>query len=259
MIRGLEAGRVLWLVLDPASVTFPFLAWLPRPPQLTVPVIVAAWLGLALAFTLGKRVRLTGSLLAVVMAYTLLLDEQTYSNNLYLLILVVGMLALAPNPAPFLRWQLTIVYAFAALRKLTPTYLSGLVVASHLPVTWEKPFAVMSTLAIGSLFAEAFLAGAFWSPRLRPAAWAVGLTLHLGCTLLLAPGFRLQLFVFSLEMVALYTAFGLPRCRRFARYGDLARSAPRAQGWVSSLTSRPTPRIVKQQVGPHRIEADFEG
>jgi hypothetical protein len=213
LIRGLEAGRVLWLVLDPAVLRLPLIAELPRPPQSAVPWIIILWLGLAAAFTFGKHTRVTGTLLAGLMAYTMLLDQQTYSNHLYLLILLVGIVALAPDPGFLLRWQLTIVYAFAALRKLTPLYLSGAVIASYLPpwlYEWRR-FEFMVPLALASILAEAFLAGAFWSSRLRPVAWVVGVTLHVSCTILLAPAFKVQLAVFSLEMIALYTAFGVPR------------------------------------------------
>jgi hypothetical protein len=213
LVRGLEAGRVLWAVLDPAVLRLPLIPDLPRPPQSVVPWVILLWLGLAAAFTLGKHTRLAGSLLAALMTYTMLLDQQTYSNHLYLLILLVGIVALAPNPMSLLRGQLTIVYAFAALRKLTPLYLSGAVIASYLPpwlYEWRR-FEYMVPLALASILVEAFLAGAFWSARLRPTAWVVGIALHVGCTLLLAPGFKVQLAVFSLEMIALYTAFGVPQ------------------------------------------------
>jgi hypothetical protein len=218
LIRGPEAGRVLWGVLRPDVAHFPLIG-LPLPPQNAVPLIVAAWMMLALAFTLGKWPKITGTLLVGLMAYTLLLDEQTYSNHLYLLILLIGIVSLAPRPEPLLRCQLTIVYTFAAVRKLTPVYLSGAVIAAHLPLSLQglRQFEIMFPLAIASIFTEAFLAIAFWSARFRLAAWVVGIGLHGSCILLLAPGFKLQLTVFSLEMIALYTAFGIPHALRSKR------------------------------------------
>jgi hypothetical protein len=68
----------------------------------------------------------------------------------------------------------------------------------------------MAPLAVASLLVEVFLAIAFWVPRWRPVAWIVGLTLHIGCIFILAPGYHTQIAVFALEMIALYTAFGPP-------------------------------------------------
>jgi uncharacterized membrane protein len=217
LVRGLEAGRVLWRVLDPEVLRLPIISWLPRPPQLAVPLLVLVWLALAAAFTLGHRTRVTGTALAILMGYTLLLDQQTYSNHLYLLLLIVGVLALAPNAPQLLRWQLSMVYGFSALWKCNAYYLSGAVIAAHLipPLQQWRQFEYMAPLAIASVFLEVFLAIAFWSPRWRPVAWVVGLSLHIGCVLILAPGYQVQIAVFALEMIALYTAFGPPPFRVF--------------------------------------------
>jgi HTTM domain len=212
LVRGLEAGRVLWHVLDPQVLRFPILSWLPRLPQLLLPGLILAWLVLAAAFTLGYRARVTGSALALLMGYTLLLDQQSYSNHLYLLVILVGVVALAENPSPFLRCQLSVVYGFSALWKCNAYYLPGTVIAAHLvpSLTRWRTFEYMAPLAAASLFVEVFLAIAFWVPRWRPAAWIVGLTLHIGCIFILAPGYHIQIAVFALEMIALYTAFGPP-------------------------------------------------
>jgi hypothetical protein len=222
LVRGLEAGRVLWRVLDPQVLHLPLVSWLPQPPQAAVPLLVLAWVALAVAFTLGYRTRLAGTGLAVLMFYTLILDQQTYSNHLYLLILIVAVVALAPDPAFLLRWQLSIVYGFSALWKCNAYYLSGAVIAAHLipPLEPWRKFEYMAPLAAASLFVEVFLAIAFWSPRYRPVAWVVGLALHLGCVAILAPGYQLQIAVFALEMIALYTAFGPPPLRVFRLMED---------------------------------------
>ena len=212
LIRGLEAGRVLARVLDPEVLQFPIIAWLPRLSPSALPALIVAWLLLAASFTVGFRVRATGSALALIMGYTLLLDQQSYSNHLYLLVLIVGVVALAPDPARLLRYQLSLVYGFSALWKCNAYYLSGIVIGAHLVPSlarWAK-FEYLAILAATSLLVEVFLAIAFWLPRYRPAAWIVGLLLHVGCTLMLAPGYQVQIAVFTLEMIALYTAFGPP-------------------------------------------------
>ncbi len=102
------------------------------------------------------------------------------------------------------------VYGCAALVKLNPSYLSGSVFLLYL-APWVpsqvKRFDVLAPLAVLSVVAELFLAMAFWSPRLRRPAWVVGLGLHLGIVVLLSPSVGVQLTVFGMEMVALYTAF----------------------------------------------------
>jgi hypothetical protein len=198
---------------------FPLLLWLPRLPQAALPALILAWLALAAAFTLGYRVRATGSALALIMVYSLLLDQQSYSNHLYLLALIVAVISLAPDPALLLRYQLSVVYGFSALWKCNAYYLSGIVIGAHLVPALEPwaRFEYMATLAAASLLVEVFLAIAFWVPRWRPAAWTLGLFLHVGCTLMLAPGYHVQIAVFTLEMIALYTAFGpVPFFRRRA-------------------------------------------
>ena len=217
LVRGLEAGRVLWRVLDPNVLAFPLLPWLPRPHQFVVPLLILAWVALAAGFTAGYRTRITGGGLVLLMAYTLLLDQQTYSNHLYLLILIVGVLASVPEPQPLLRWQLSIVYGFSVLWKCNLYYLSGAVIAAHLVPPFQQwgKFEYLAPLAFASVIAEAFLAVAFWLPRYRTLAWVVGLGLHFGCVLILAPGYQVQIAVFALEMVALYTAFGPPPFRLY--------------------------------------------
>jgi predicted DCC family thiol-disulfide oxidoreductase YuxK len=106
----------------------------------------------------------------------------------------------------------SIVYGFAALAKLNLDYVSGSVVASYLrrdgplavPEAWRamEPMLVLSVLGI---FTEAFLAIALWSRRWRPAAFVVGLSLHIGITGWLVP--TNSLVVFSILMFALFALF----------------------------------------------------
>ena len=95
--------------------------------------------GLGLTVAAGKAVPVTGTLLAALVGYVLTLDQQTYSNHLYLLSLLSVLLALAHTerhrePAlTLLRWQLVVVYAFAAASKVNADFLSGRVIAENLP------------------------------------------------------------------------------------------------------------------------------
>jgi hypothetical protein len=88
-----------------------------------------------------------------------------------------------------IRWQLTIVYAFTAISKLTPAWLSGdplarLLLDAH---GLALPPALLVVSAIGAAAAEAFLAPALWVRRLRPYVLAVGASAHLAFWLGAAP------------------------------------------------------------------------
>jgi len=244
LVRGLEAGRVLWRVLDPHVLSFPLISWLPRPTQAALAALIVVWLGLALAFTLGYRTRVTGTLLALIMGYTLLIDQQSYSNHLYLLVLLVGIVALAPSPSPLLRCQLSVVYGFSALWKCNAYYLSGVVIGVHLipSLSRWRQFEYLAPLAAASVFAEVFLAIAFWSTRWRPTAWVVGVLLHVGCIAILAPGYHVQIAVFTLEMIALYTAFGPPPfLSRWAGFATGADNRPPRPAVLPSTAGTPGP------------------
>ena len=134
------------LVADPLIVQMPLFPW-PRPSTFIVTCILVAWAGLGAAVAAGIAVRVTGALLAASIGYVVTLDQQTYSSHVYLLALTSGLLAVAHTksgrePAvALLRWQLIIVYAFAAASKINPVFLSGLVIAANLrPVFRDQVF-----------------------------------------------------------------------------------------------------------------------
>ena len=195
-------------------------------------LLIGLWLVGGVMLMLGWHTRVGGTMLTVALAVALLSDQQTYSNHLYLMLPVAALLTVADSgaavsldarragerdwvpgwPVWLLCAQISIVYAFAALAKLNPDFLSGSVVASYLrrdgllavPAAWRslEPMLVMSLFAICS---EAFLAFALWIPRWRPAALVVGLGLHLFIAGFLVP--TGPLFVFSLLMLPLYLLF----------------------------------------------------
>ena len=226
----LRAG-VAWDILGrfgPADVIrIPIVSALPDPASGAARLIVAGWAVAALAFTIGWRVRLSGTVLALTIAGYGLLDSQTYSNHLYLMLLLVILLTVGGSeaglavgrpsstipqwPVLLVKSQVTIVYAFAALTKLNGDFLSGTVLAGVLrngvipyPEAWRTQ-AVLSVVAAAAVFTELFLAAFLWSRRWRGAAFVLGLGLHLSITLLIAP--TLELIVFSLLMLGTYPLF----------------------------------------------------
>lgn len=227
LIRAFVAWRVLYRLTDPDVLRAPYADWLPEPGLPLVGVVIAIWAISAILFTLGWRVSITGPLLLASIVVTMSLDQQTYSNHLYLLSWLVLLLTLASAGSginirrvdtPVVRWpvlllmiQLSVVYGFSALTKLNESFLSGSVLAGALGFGL-LPFPdslrtrlFLSVAAAVVVFVEFFMAVFIWRVRFRPAAFVLGLGLHVSITLLMSG--TLELLVFSLEMLALYPLF----------------------------------------------------
>jgi hypothetical protein len=199
-----EAWANIGRVLSPQVVDMPYVAWYPVLPAVALPLFIGGWLCAALAFALGLGTRLCGVILTLSMAYTLFLDQQLYSNHLYLATLVLLLLTIAESGARFsldarrsggrdliLAWpilllkiEISIVYFYAALVKVNPQYLSGALLTTFWPLNqfaalhggwaWVLPY-----LAVASILVEFFLAIALWLPRWRWLALAVGVGFHM--------------------------------------------------------------------------------
>jgi hypothetical protein len=245
MVSAVETWGFLRRVLDPGVVKMPYVAWIPPLPPALLPLFTAAWLAAALAFGLGFRTRLAGAVLSVCMGYTLLMDQQLYSNHLYLFVVLLGLMTLADSgarlsldarlrgprpqiplwPIALLRLQVSILYGFAVLAKLNPMYLSGAVVAQFitpealalLETAWPRA-TLLPLLAVLSIGLELFLALALWSAPFRLPALLLGAGFH---ALLVPMGtptgepLSLELIVFGLVSVAPYLLFF-----EVAGYGD---------------------------------------
>ncbi|HEX5578997.1 MAG TPA: HTTM domain-containing protein [Candidatus Limnocylindria bacterium] len=226
-----SAATLLGLT-DPSVIHAPYLVFLPRVSEPMAWLLIGLWLVGGVLLAVGWHTRLGGVVLTAALTVTLLIDQQAYSNHLYLMLPVAALLTVADSGAAIsldarrrggrdwvpgwavwlLCAQICIVYAFAALAKLNPDFLSASVVASYLrregplavPAAWRffEPMFVLSLLAICS---EAFLAFALWMPGWRPAAMVVGLGLHLFIAGWLEP--TIPLLIFSLLMLPLYLLF----------------------------------------------------
>ena len=230
---GWETWRFLPRVLDPVVVQLPYFSWLPRLPQGMVSMLIACWFVAALAFLLGFYTSWAGAILTVLSFYTLALDQQTYSNHFYLFSLIALLLTLADSgatlsldalrtggkpriagwPVLLLRLQVSLVYVFSALAKVTPQFISGEILSQTLkrrgwltfPESWRSS-ELLSLLALSALALELFIALALWSRRLRWAAVVAGVALHAFIISTLDSS-RLSLGIFALEMFALYPLF----------------------------------------------------
>jgi hypothetical protein len=219
-------GIALWWTLDrlssPAILQLPLLP-LPRLTGEAVAAFMGAWFVSAVTFAVGRPRRLSGVVLFLLLAYIQLLDEQTYSNHGYLLTLVVGLTTVAhwsPSNGTVLAWpvfllktQLTVMYAFAAITKLNPAFMSGGVVYANLRpsiIDLGPPlisYTSISTLAWLSVATELFLAWALWSAEWRRIAMVVGVLFHCALVSFMADPTVVGLAVFSLTCWALYGLF----------------------------------------------------
>jgi hypothetical protein len=233
ILCGVEVWGNLRGILRPGALRLPFFPDLASLPQEWLTPFMGVWLILAILLTVGCFTRAAGTLLACQLGYVLLLDEQTYSNHLYLLTLEVLFLILGNAGArwsvdalirgrstcpawPMHLWklQISIVYFFAALAKLNPTFLSGEMLANYWPTSGWLGFLaglrtplVLQPMAWASVGAEFFLAFALWLPALRRLAVLVGIGLHLGMILLVSQRDPTGIIVFALASVPPYVLF----------------------------------------------------
>lgn len=219
LLRALEEYRLMWKVLNSTSMRFPIFEWIPALTKKQAAFLLTVWVLAALAFTIGWRTRVAGLILAGVMGYTLLLDQQYYSSHLYLLSLIVLLLTLAQIGRPadsssVWRWpilllqiQLSLVYFFAAVTKLNSVYLSGYMLGANLrrnmPAIVFNP-RLLSVMSVMSIVVELTLAVSFWFKDLRKGAVVLGVLFHFTIVATLAPAVAAQLAVFSAACIAIY-------------------------------------------------------
>jgi len=114
-------------------------------------------------------------------------------------------------PLLLLKFQLSVVYVFAALTKINDDFLSGEILAGSLgtgivpfPESLRTPV-FLSILAGIAVIVEFAVGTLIWHRRYRFLAFALGLGFHLAIPLSMQP--TAELVVFSLEMLALYPLF----------------------------------------------------
>ncbi len=273
VVRTMASGWVEELLIRPTFFfKYPGFEWVPVPDAAVLYALLAGLTLLALCMLLGFFARTASALFCVGFAFVQLMDATNYLNHYYLVVLLTGLMACLPisatlsvdawrNPAVrretvpawtiyLLRFQVGLVYVFAAFAKFTPDWLLH---AQPLGI-WLA--ARSDTPLLGPLFAHPLapwvmswggflydLTIVLWLslPRTRTAAYLLVLVFH-GLTAVL-----FDIGMFPLIMVSATTLFFAPDWpRRLLRRTPVLMPAPRpvARWLLVALTAWCTFHVV---------------
>jgi hypothetical protein len=170
----------------------------------------AVWAAAGAALSIGVARRTACATLVVLVAAITAVPE-LHNQHLWLIGWIAAGLAVL-DAAPlrwFLRAQVTIVYGFAALAKLTPWWLDGSVLAATAGQRWAVPMPVWALIAWLTVATEGWLAVGLWFERTRRASVLLGACLHVGIVLAMSTGATslVRMLVFNGLMVVLYLPF----------------------------------------------------
>lgn len=163
------------------------------------PLFLAAWAGAGVAVCLGRRWALPAVSVLAVVAFAAGLENQ----HMWLLIwLPVTFLFPTRDRMWLWRWQVTILYGFAAVAKLTPDYLSGAVLGQRI----AAPTVILVALSLGGLATEAFLTYGLWRGE---RAKLIGVAFHTIVVVVMATGpvHAIRLAVFAGLVLLMYQGF----------------------------------------------------
>lgn len=222
--------------------------WLPAPTHAVYWAVETSCMVLGATMAIGLLSRLSSLALAACCWWLLLVDPAGFKHNLFALACFSLLLSMAPvgdrlsldawlrqklRRAPrahasafalrLVEVQLAVIYLFSTAVKLSDGWWTGHLLAAGIPngvkrlhelgLDWAAPllafrpaYAVCAWFVVG---VEAFLVFGFFSRRLRPWAFFLGVLLHTGIDIGLDVG------SYSLTMFAVYVAFIGDRPRRW--------------------------------------------
>lgn len=239
MVKDLLSFHVAYEAMDhPARFVDPYLP-VPRIPTegagawLAGGMQTAAFLGGFLLMT-GRRLRLGAALGLACFGYAFVANRVAYTNNQYLLLVMLGWCLVATGrdrsvtrlATRLLQLFVASIYLVAGLTKLTPIWLSGQVLRDALYgyqavyVRWidVDRMPVFQVAAIGTVLLETALAFALFHPRARRFAIPLGIAFHVSIELLM------PVRSFSYLMMGSYVLFAGTERRR--ALGALLDSVP---------------------------------
>jgi predicted DCC family thiol-disulfide oxidoreductase YuxK len=227
LLKLILLAPLLFRLADPAFVQAPYWVGVPRLSRAAAVAICTLWAISAAAFLLGARTRVAGGVLTLTLVGILFLDQQFWSNQFYLLTLLVFLLTAADSGASLsfdarrdkireyvsagmvmlIRLQLSVVYFYTAVAKVSPGYLSGAVLRWNFqwfPWAGHIPPRLLVAAALFSIAVEIFLSIGIWFAAARPFVFVLGAGLHLFTVTSLEPTLRSELGVFALITLSMY-------------------------------------------------------
>jgi hypothetical protein len=208
----------------------PYLSWYPEAPRALYVALLLLGALAAIAMSVGFLTRIATATTFAVVAYNLFLSPTHFHNNRAYLVIVLGILAVAPAggdangpawPLWLLRFECSAIYAASGISKLVdPDWFGG-------TVTWQRVVQERSELhalphwlvsimtdrdfhtgaAKLIVLTELFIAAGLWSRRTRYAAVWVAIVFHTSLQ------FSASVEVFSVLGVAVLAVWAVPSTR----------------------------------------------
>lgn len=173
-------------------------------------VVAGAWLMAA------RRIEVGGGVLLIACVVELLARPAVDNTPVILLAWVAAILLVTPDEpaerALLLRVCATVVYTFAALSKINPSWLRGEGIARVDLIRDHLGPAAVVALAVLVIASELAVAGGLWVVGTRRLAVVLGVLLHVGIVATVSRNVRDVLFLGVLNggLVGLYPAFWAP-------------------------------------------------
>ncbi len=235
--------------LDGFRLPLPGFEWIPALSYNTFWILDLVVLLLAVAFTLGWLLHISGPALALCYGYIFVQSQFFYHHHVFALFLVLMILAWSKGvrrysldsiiepvdnsfnimPLRLIQVLVSSIYLFGAIVKMNWGWVSGEVIevlvesgrvrgAAGEFVLGFLPYWLVGS---GTILLEMFLAFALWIPGLRKPAFLFGIGLHVGIDS------AIEVEVFGFLMLVLYIAFIDPESNRYRFVFDSRSAAQR--------------------------------
>jgi hypothetical protein len=222
VIVALEVSAYWWAIGE-GRMSYPYWSVLPTPNAGGAGTLLAAATVLSILLGAGVLAGPVAGLASMLCLVALLSDQQTYSNHLVLLTLLLAFLSVAQSdrrwsvaarrstqkqvpwwPQLLLVMQVSVCYVFAGLSKLNPHFLSGDTLDAF--VWADLSTQVLVLMSVGAIVTELALGLMLWFRPTRWMAAALGVGLHAGI-LVMTAGAHLVFAGFALMCLAVYPLF----------------------------------------------------